>query len=70
MEIEEMPEIPSKETAESFFNALRSKRLTADLQKIQMEIADAANRSDDEMLNRLLEQRIRVDRELVSLSRK
>lgn len=70
MEIEEMPEIPSKETAESFFNALRIKRLTAYLQKIQMEIADAANSSDDEMLNHLLEQRARVDREMISLSRK
>jgi DNA primase len=70
MEIEEMPEIPSKETAESFFNALRIKRLTVYLQKIQMEIADAANSSDDAMLNHLLEQRARVDREMISLSRK
>jgi DNA primase len=70
MEIEEMPETPSKETAESFFNALRIKRLTANLQKIQMEIADAANSRDDAMLNQLLEQRARVDREMISLSRK
>jgi DNA primase len=70
MEIEEVPEIPSKDTAESYLNALRSKRLAAYLQKIQAGIADASQRNDDEMLNHLLEQRIRVDRELVSLSRK
>jgi hypothetical protein len=44
--------------------------LAAYLQKIQAEIAEAVERKDDEMLNHLLEQRIRVDRELVSLSRK
>jgi DNA primase len=70
LEIEEVPEIPSKDTAESFFNALRLKRLTANLQKLQLEIADATTRNDDAMLNHLLEQRTRVDRELVSLSRK
>jgi DNA primase len=70
IEIEEVPETPSKDTAESFLNALRSKRLAAYLTKIQAEIADAAERKDDEMLNHLLEQRVRVDRELVSLSRK
>jgi DNA primase len=70
LEIEEVPEIPSKDTAESFLNALRLKRLTASLQKLQMEIADATARNDDERLNHLLEQRTRVDRELVSLSRK
>ncbi len=70
MEIEEVPEAPSKDTAESFLNALRFKRLTADLQSIQTEIADATKRNDDEMLNQLLEQRSRVNRELVSLSRK
>jgi DNA primase len=70
LEMEEFRESPSKETAESFLNALRSKRLAAYLQKIQAEIAEASQRNDDEMLNHLLEQRIRVDRELVSLSRK
>jgi replicative DNA helicase len=69
LEIEEVPEIPSKDTAVSFVNALRVKRLTADLQKIQIEIADATNRDDDEMLNHLLEQRILLNRELISLSR-
>jgi len=70
LEMEEVPESPSKDTAESYLNALRSKRLAAYLQKIQAEIAEAVERKDDEMLNHLLEQRIRVDRELVSLSRK
>jgi hypothetical protein len=70
LEIEEVPEIPSKDAAESFLNALQVKRRTTDLQKIQMEIADAAKRNDDEMLNHLLEQRILLNRELISLSRK
>ncbi len=34
------------------------------------KIDDAVQRKDDEMLNRLIEQRVLVDRELVSLSRK
>ncbi len=34
------------------------------------KIAEAAGRNDEEMVNQLLEQRILVDRELVSLSRK
>jgi DNA primase len=70
LEMEEAPEMPSKDTAESFLYALRSKRLTANLQRIQMEIAEADKRNDDEMRNHLLEQRIRLNRELVSLSRK
>jgi len=70
MEMEEVPETPSKDTALSFVNALRVKRLTADLQRIQTEIADAARLNDDETLNRLLEQRILLDRELIRLSRK
>jgi DNA primase len=70
LEIEEVPEIPSIDAAESYLNALRSKRLSAYLQKIQAEIAEAAERNDDEMLNQLLEQRSRLDRELVGLSRK
>lgn len=70
MEIEEFRESPNKETAESFLYALRSKRLAVYKQKIIVEIAEADRRNDDEMRNRLLEQRIRVDQELVSLSRK
>jgi DNA primase len=70
LEIEEVPETPSKDTAESSLNALRSMRLAAYKQKILTKIAEAAERKDDEMLNHLIEQRILVDRELISLSRK
>jgi DNA primase len=70
LSIEEMPEIPSADTAESYLNALRSMRLAAELQKVQVEIAEADKRNDDEMLNHLLELRIRVNRELESLSKK
>jgi DNA primase len=70
LQIEEVPEIPSRDTAESFLNALRTMRLASYKQKILTEIAEAAERHDDELLNRLYEQRIQVDRELVSLSRK
>ncbi len=70
LEIEEVPESPSRDTAESFLNALRTMRLAAHKQRILAEIADAAQRNDDELLNQLFEQRVQVDRELVSLSRK
>jgi DNA primase len=70
LEIEEVPESPSRDKAESYLNALRTLRLAAFKQKILAEIADAAHRNDDEMLNQLFEQGVRVDRELVSLSRK
>jgi DNA primase len=70
LQMEEVPEILSRDTAESFLNALRTMRLASYKQKILAEIADAAERHDDELLNRLYEQRIQVDRELVSLSRK
>jgi len=68
--IEEMPESASTETAESLLNALRELRLAADKRMILAKIAEAAERNDDEMLNHLFEQRVLVDRELVSLSRK
>lgn len=70
LQIEEPAEEPSMETAESFLNALRVMRLTSDQQRIQMQIAEAAQRKDDAALNNLIEQRVRIDRELVSLSRK
>jgi DNA primase len=70
LEIEEVPESPSKETAESSLSALRTMRLSAYKQKILAKIAEAAEQKDDEMLNRLFEQRVLVDRELLSLSRK
>jgi DNA primase len=70
LEMEDVPEKPSLDTAESFLNGLRSKRLAAYLQKIKNEIAEAEKRNDDELRDRLYEQRFRLDRELVSLSRK
>jgi DNA primase len=70
LQIEEPAEKPSTETAESYWNALRIMRLTSDQQKIQTQIAEAAERKDDAALNSLIEERVRIDRELVSLSRK
>jgi DNA primase len=70
LEMEEVPESPSRDTAESFLNALRTMRLASYKQRILTEIAQAAERKDDEMLNHLIEQRVQVDRELISLSRK
>ena len=70
MQIEEVPESPSSDTAESFLNALRTVRLASYKQKILRKMAEAAERNDDEMMNRLIDERVLVDRELVSLSRK
>jgi DNA primase len=70
LQMEEVPEDYSRETAVSFLNALRSMRLSSHKQKILAKIAEAAERKDDELLNRLIEQSVMVDRELVSLSRK
>jgi DNA primase len=70
LEFEEVPESPSKNTAEKCLNALKVRRLTAYLQKIQAEIAQADERNDDELRNHLLEQRMRLNQELASLSRK
>jgi len=49
---------------------LQTVRLASHKQQILSKIAEAAERNDDELLNRLIEQRVLVDRELVSLSRK
>jgi DNA primase len=70
LQIEEVPESPSSDTAESFLNALRTVRLASYKQKILRKMAEAAERNDDEMMNRLIDERVLVDRELVSLSRK
>ncbi len=70
LQIEEVPESPSAKTAESILYALRTMRLASYKQKILTKIAEAADRNDDEMLNRLFEQHVLVDRELISLSRK
>jgi len=70
MQMEEVPETPSRDSAESFLNALRRLRLASYKQHIVAQIAEAAGRKDASMLNQLREQSILVDRELVSLSRK
>jgi DNA primase len=70
LEIEEVPESPTQSMAESYLNALRTMRLAAYKQQIVTKIAEAAALKDDALLNHLLEERVLVDRELVSLSRK
>ncbi len=70
LQIEEVPEDFSANTAESFLSALRTIRLESKKQEILSKITEAAERNDEEMLNRLISERIQVDRELVSLSRK
>jgi DNA primase len=70
LQMEEVPEDLSQETSESFLNALRAIRLASKRQEILSRITAAAERKDDEMLNRLIEERVQVDRELVNLSRK
>jgi DNA primase len=70
LQMEEVPESLSVETASSQLCALRAARLKSYIQQIQTKIAEAAQRKDDELLNRLLEQRALVDRELGGLSGK
>jgi DNA primase len=70
LQMEEVPESPSRDNAESFLNALRKMRLASYKQQLVSKIAEAAGRKDEGMLSQLREQSIRVDRELVSLSRK
>jgi DNA primase len=70
LQIEDVSEDLSGEAAEGFYNALHALRLSRYKQMILREIDEAAQRKDDELVNRLYEQRVRVDRELVSLSRK
>jgi DNA primase len=70
LQMEEVPESLSVETAESLMAALRATRLVSYKQQILSKIAEASQRNDDELLNRLIEQRVLVDRELIGLSRK
>jgi len=70
LQMEEVPESTSLETAESFLSALRQIRLTSRKQEILSKILEATEKKDEEFLNRLIEQRAQVDRELISLSRK
>ncbi len=68
MQLEDVPESLSVETAERQLSALRAIRLKSYIQQIQSKIAEAARRKDDELLNRLLQQRALADRELGGLS--
>jgi len=70
IQMEESPEDLTVETAESSYSALRIFRLALYKQEILSKIDEAAHRKDDELVNRLIEQRVLVDRELISLSRK
>jgi DNA primase len=70
LQIEEIPEALSPATADSFLCALRAKRLESRRSAILSEIAEASERKDDDTLNRLIEERVQVDRELVNLSKK
>jgi hypothetical protein len=70
LQMEEVPEDLTRDTAESFLGALRSIRLASKKQEILTRIVDAVDRKDEEALNRLIEERVQIDRELVSLSRK
>ncbi len=69
LQMEDIPEDLSKESALDFYNTLRAIRLASYRHEILIKIDEAAQRKDDEMVNQLIEQRIRVDRELVSLSK-
>ncbi|MFH1574206.1 MAG: hypothetical protein ABIG68_09500, partial [Acidobacteriota bacterium] len=70
LQMEEVPEDLSPESAGSFLGALRSLRLELRKQQILTKIAEAAEQKDDRMLDRLFEERESVDRELVNLARK
>ena len=70
LQIEEVPEDLSLASAASFYSALRKIRLDSYKREILSKIDEAAQRKDDELVNRLIEQRTQVDRELISLSEK
>jgi DNA primase len=66
--MEELPESPSVDAARMSLNALRKIRLVSYKQRILEKIAEATERNDDETRDRLCEQCVLVDRELVGLS--
>jgi DNA primase len=74
VQMEESPEDLTLETAGSFCDALRALRLASYkqeiLSRVEAEINEAAQRKDNKLLNRLMEQKILLSRELISLSRK
>jgi DNA primase len=70
IQMEDVPERVCRETAESFFDALRSIKLEMEKQEILSKIAQAAESKDEKTLNQLIAERVQIDRTLVSLSRK
>ncbi|NWG13955.1 MAG: DNA primase [Acidobacteria bacterium] len=70
LQMEDVPEGLSLETAESFYSAVHAMRLSAYRERILEKIEEAARTRDEELLNRLIEQRVMVDRELISLSQR
>jgi DNA primase len=68
--MEELPESPSIEAAQMFFNALREMRLVTYKRRILEKIAEATERNDNETRDHLYEQSVLLDRELVSLASK
>jgi DNA primase len=70
LQMEEVPEDLSLESAESFYKTLHGMRLASYRERILEKIEEAARRKDEELLNQLIEQRVVVDRELVSLNQR
>jgi len=62
--IEESPEEPSPEIAESYLNALRKERLEVRKKRVREEIADADARGDYEASDRLYVESVAIDGEL------
>jgi DNA primase len=70
LQMEDVPENFSEETAESFLYALRTIKLETKKREILTNIADAVERKDEKMLNQLIAERVQIDRALLNLSRK
>lgn len=70
LQMEEIPEDLSLESAESFYRTLHGMRLASYRERILEKIEEAAREKDEELLNQLIEQRVVVDRELVSLNQR
>ncbi|MBP1599992.1 MAG: primase [Acidobacteria bacterium] len=70
LQMEEVPEDLSLESAESFYRTLHGMRLASYRERILEKIEEAAREKDEELLNQLIEQRVVVDRELVSLNQR
>jgi len=70
LQMEEVPEDLSLESAESFYRTLHGMRLTSYREQIMEKIEEASRKKDEELLNQLIEQRVVVDRELVSLNQR